>query len=610
MLSVPQSYKEATNASFREFKSLAIISFDESVTIPFATATASSSASGYVPNQACDGRLFLSDEVGQGQHLPSSLGTMSKGWRGGTVSNSSGVINETLTVTYRNTISTKTLFLYTPEGMHPVDFKVYVDDVLIADVVNNDRNMWTYKFSKLTQVKKVRFTATRIASASAPLHVIEFGALHTVVLDDDLLVDFECVTETKPPDNGPVGGVSSNDISLSLNNEAGWFTQNSLNSLFSDTLNSNIFLRLFVALRLPDNTLEYLPWGEYEVSEWRAPNTTLEASVKAYDRLYRVGNLPAPVMPVIVNTNSNELILKLLTGVGIPSSMIQFDLNTAINIPNGWIIGDTVYKALNEICVVANVSIIATRDFKIRVMSNFLNNNPIDSWDDEDQIIELHSPVKNKDTYDGIKLTYSVPTLSGYTELADLGDIELLPGENKLNSIKLDNDHPVLEVGRVLLSDSSDVELLDAEFGALDANFTIQNNTAAIKNIGMSIYGKRLTLTEFTHRTSMTPGAKLYEITSQLVQNNTMASRVASAILPFVIGEHSTLSCTIRGNMAVELLDTVEVYSDTDSMRSDLLQIERIKLIYNGGIEMDIEGRSPKKETQYTYIGMGLVVQY
>lgn len=595
MLAVSGNYLSRTNGSSREYKSLLVLHFSGNTSYPFATATATSSAPGYSPSSACDGRLFLNDYEGIGSFLPGQLRTMSQGWKGGQVSDELGMISEELEVNYKEQEDVSTVFFKALSSGTPEDFSVLLDGVEICNVQGNKEEMWYCELAEKARGRKLTLRVSKTTQPGTQIHLVEFGTVRTIILDDDDIVDYKVVTEVRPAESVPVGGVSSNELSVTLNNEYGWFTQNMNEGFLSPYIKTGVPIHLYTGLCVSDEPrlFEFTPCGEFFASDWNAPSSSLEASLIAYDILYRVGNSIVPLIPVYTFVRISFLIRKVLEELGIPPEQIVVDPGVTATVPIGWIPKGNGYEALNELCTAGNAAIAATYDRKIKIFPNRLNTKSIRDWHDNNQIIDISNPVVYHDVYEGVRVNYAIPEISEYREVATLKAIELAPGINTFDQLELNTNSPIMSVSKLVLREAKNVDILSAHFGAWEGSLVIRNNTDKVQEIDVSIFGRAVDVTRYSYQTTQVPSAKILSIESDLIQHPQLAEQFAQDVLTLVRVPDRNYNMTVRGDLAVELLDLVTVWSEADHMKKADVLIIGQDITYTGGLEVVVRAQTP-----------------
>lgn len=475
-------------------------------------------------------------------------------------------------------------------------------------MTDNVDALWYYKLSLPISVNNVSIEISAMSEAEVNVHLLEFGSVRTLVIDDNEIIDFKVVAETKPPASTPIGGTSANELTITFNNENKWFTQNVKDSLLNEYIKPGTCVQVYTGLSVSDDTFEYVPCGEYYAADWDAPSSSLEASLAAYDILHTVGNKPVPVMPVYIDTDVGTLIRNVLIALGVPAADIIIDPRVRNKVNVGWVPNGNGFDAINTLSIAGHATIATTFDFKVKVFYNFIDEDPIRDWHDDNQIIDLSNPVVYNNVYDAVKVSYAKPSISEYTEIASINDIDVQPGITTIDNVSLGSDFPTSEISKVEILGASDVVLQEASFGAWDGSMVLMNSSNENRTISITLYGRVVTLASLSVSTDNGTADKIIEVESNLIQDIQTAKQFSRGLLAYVIDPAASYSGGTRGDLSVGIMDTVTIRSDIDNMHVDKVVITSQTITYSGGIDVDITARKPIVPKEYVFIAPGVVI--
>src|SRR5690606_31825461 len=106
----------------------------------------------------------------------------------------------------------------------------------------------------------------------------------------------------------PIGYVSANELSLTLNNSDRAFTPTNKESPFYGKLRPGIRVEAFIELEIVENEFESVPLGIFwTAGDWTATSSSVEASIKCYDRLSEIRDRDMPMLRVARHTTVKEM---------------------------------------------------------------------------------------------------------------------------------------------------------------------------------------------------------------------------------------------------------------------------------------------------------------
>lgn len=618
MLQTSVGYNAKADANTRRFEPLLILHFGSNTTYPFATASATSADSGFEAGFACDGRISVNEILGTGRYLPTALRGKSYGWRSSEISNIFGIfeIPQIITIKYKEAESSASLYFIAGSLGIPKTFKVYLQNMqneweLLTEVNDNNEDIWRTSISIERRILGFRLEILETQNPGAKVHIIETGIIRTVVLDKEEIVDMQLLEELKVDTSMPIGGICSNELDITLNNELGWYTQNSDAALFQNLVKQGIKLQAFLGMYNTDNLCEYLPLGKFYMTESDSPNDTLETSMVAYDELYTKGNLDVPELPVFYDVFISELISELLQAVGVPITRIKINLVKDFRVPVGWVPSGSVFNALNELCIAGHCCVFIDREENYQIRSNLEDLDPLVDWHDDNQIIRLANPLKVTDLCETVQVEFCRATEASTTDLINMDINSLVRGSTTFNSVAL-NGAPVSSVDMIQIVPGNNIKLTDLSIGANTISFVLQNSGEQ-SDLSINATGKAYTLIySTTTAKDYNPalrGAQQFKISSNLIQNLKDAKIFSRSLLAYVTDISAKYEMNARGNLSLELMDAINVSSAIDNVMENKVLITKIKTIYDGGIEQELSARKPIIPVETSFIQPGFVIE-
>lgn len=247
------------------------------------------------------------------------------GWWGDTASNAStGAIAGGETLEYDYGVATDIGFVgwWADDYLaYPVDFEVeYYTTVggwqsLVA-VAGNASASWRYELASELTIEKLRIRIDTINRPGSVAKLIEFDAGFSVTVSDRI-VRFDILKEREHSGaTTPVGNVSSNRLTLVLDNSDGVFYRNS-GSIFAPYLISNRRISISIGLELADGSIEELAQGTFYSISWKSSDKSLDTTVEAWDRSKLLKDRDYEDASVQVGMTISELVALLATDFGI-----------------------------------------------------------------------------------------------------------------------------------------------------------------------------------------------------------------------------------------------------------------------------------------------------
>jgi hypothetical protein len=156
---------------------------------------------------------------------------------------------------------------------YPVDFTIMLydqDDTLLKTetVTGNDQVSWSKTIEpQILDVAKQVLTITRWSHEGRCAKIIEFFTSIREVYETGDLVSLKLLEEREASQGSlPVGNISSNEISLALNNESKKFDVDNENSPLKNLLKPNRRIQVWLGAEIEKTweTIKTKPWGEYK----------------------------------------------------------------------------------------------------------------------------------------------------------------------------------------------------------------------------------------------------------------------------------------------------------------------------------------------------------
>jgi hypothetical protein len=592
MLAVSMAYKEAIDASSRTFRALLELFINEGI-----TATASASA-GSNASEVCNGLYRPTDYNSVG----SMLAPISQGWRGAAVSNTIGTIAaETITVTYSGAVTSKHLWVIGRLGNYPVDFSVEVQEngvwAEVATVVGNSNWYWFLQLPMSRVITAFRLTVTKISTANDNALVIECGIINKIVFTDADIQYATLLDEASSESRNPVGTLTSNELTFDLNNEDGWFTITN-NGPLSGLIKPGLKVRMHTGILLPDGNFEFAAWGIFYVTDWYAPSSDLKATITANDKLLKLMGKPAQNRLPAKNVSLKGLFERLFISIGLTPSEYEIDATLTRVMPVCWMPAGTVGDVLQAYATAGLCAVYIDTDDKIRVVDILVTGVSTATLTEANQLVSFDNPQSFSNIYSSVNVVYKVPRLSDVTEIIRIENVAVATGGVLLSKIPFSS--PVGNISYMMLLEAINSKITSITYGVQAADVSISNTGTSTENVTLVIYGQSIigdgaTVTTIdTELYTLWPD-KVLEISSDFIQTESEAMAHADNLIKLAADPQAFYSLQVRGNPAIELMDTLTIQSaNSIKTAQDLIGVViRQQLTYDGGLEGTLLLRKP-----------------
>lgn len=429
----------------------------------------------------------------------------------------------------------------------------------------------------------------------------------TIFEGDDIAI-ISSLEEEKADFDNPLGLVTANEIDVTFDNSDRKFTPTNNNSPYYSKLKPNILIKPYLGLLLPDESLEYIPLGVYRTGDWRTPSMSVEATVTAYDRLYALGELSVPMLPVAVDINIGKLFKVLFDALGLGPDEYYIDptLNQRVSI--GWFPQGKARDAFQTLAVAGKCSINVDRYGVIRVKNNFSAGSHVAVLTDDNQIISVENPQRYLDIYSAVRINYSIPYIKESESILKVENLKV-PNGGIAFEVAFNNG-PVYSVEQISLIGARNATIEEIKYGAWAVAIRIRNHGAA-EVVNLEAIGRVVDKLDSTYNVQdddavVEFGLKELTISNYLIQNEDVARTYGNALIQYVTDPSTNFKLSVRGDPALEVGDIIQISNDIDKIGTKNIRLSRINLDYDGGLSAGIEARKPVVPYYWCFIGPGL----
>ena len=396
------------------------------------------------------------------------------------------------------------------------------------------------------------------------------------VTKQNYLIDSSWLEEGSADSSNPFGAVSSNELSFRLYNDNGIFSPTNPSSPYFGKIRNGI--KVIPYIKVEGTEWEQL--GEYFVTDWEAAITGTYADVITNDQWYQIFSSAAPNYPVTLSLPFNEMLYDVYDLMG---HSIQVSEELTEILPVAFIEG-TPLDFTQEILTGALAFCTCDKVGRLVILP-FISNRPVRAvLTDADQIKVVNAKQSTTKTYEGVELTYVIPSYTEVSKVVELTDIEVAPGTTKILNIA-SSSTPVLKHTLVdIQSTLEKVSLVTYTASSQLVSFEILNPSQVSVAASLSVYGIPVIFTDVVVSDNSTT---LLKVKSSYIQTVEYAMKYRELLENVVNSPVPFLTLSIRGNPLLNIGDRVQVNSTNYNLFFDGV-IQRMSYNYDGGLSCEM----------------------
>lgn len=440
---------------------------------------------------------------------------------------------------------------------------------------------------------------------------VYFDATPTV-FTGSRLIKWSLLEETKS-DLGAQGRVSSNTLKLTLANYDRALTPTNSSGSYYGKLLPNVKIELEIGL-LVGAAYEWLPLGTFWSGDWLAPESSIEATVDCYDRLYALGKLDVPVASVQRATTVATMLTLLFTLLDLDSAEYSVDASLTQPITIGWLGDGSVAQCLQMLAEAGNACVYMDRSNVIQARSLARVDASSLTVTDTSQLLDVQFPQRYKDIHSQVTVSVYSPADSSDGQIGSMS--RTVPGASELAlSRQRWSSSPVSRLQYIAIEDDASaaaLEIHDLIYSSHAYSCTLVNPnsysvTPAIKAVGRAASQPKSDQEQEDAVLKALIGDKKITIDNPMIQDKNSAITYGSYLLARVSDGYPTVSARMRGNPAIELCDTITLSWDSNTVA---MVPHRIQMDFDGGLTSTIEGfkTGVLTHSSYSAVSPGLYV--
>lgn len=536
------------------------------------------------------------------------------GWWGSYISGASGVFTPSQKVSI--TFSARSLNRFDivadgRRGEYPVDFDVYFftdADVLISTVeVRGNTLVDRSEVVTLDNVARIQLEIFVWSAEGKNAKITEISPIFEQIFESQDIVSFSIVEqrETGSSSNIPTGGITSNEADIVLINQNRIFDNNNSLSPFFGNVRQNARIFLEVGVQTAPGVFEYVPVFNGWSGGWNVPDSEIEASTAARDRLELLTRSVFETSAVIENDTFYAWFERVFNNAGLSIADYSIDLllDTADYIvPFGWIERQSHRSALELLAAGSGANVYVDRNGIIQVESiEFLartNRVPVKTYTRSDYSNKDNQPIyANLANEVIVRTSPRVASVSKtvYETIASEPE-SINPGQTQTYTIFY-TEQPIINAVATISPPVAGLSISDTDYYSWGADIQVTSTSAVIETFQFSVTGNSLDITGqqsivFRNQDSINRNGIYsleYEAT-QFLQRRGIAETIADILVRSFSDPQRDLTVTFEpgGDPSIELNDMISI---TDRYETRSYNIVNTQITYNGGLNIQHEGR-------------------
>ena len=510
---------------------------------------------------------------------------------------------------------------------YPVDFTIRLKDelgtILHEEIVTaNTEIAWSKMLdAPVLDVASQEFEIHKWSHEGRQAKILEFFSSVQQTHEDDLIA--VSLLEEREVSQGslPVGNISSNEIVVRLSNEDKRFDPDNDSSPLYGLIKPNRRVRAWLGTEIGGQK-EWVPLGTFWAIDWDTQDDTLEAQVRARDRLELLRKSTFEPGAVEQDVSLYSLAEAVLRDAGLREDEYAIDegLNDII-IPWAWM-GPTTHRDALKIIAGASAAVVyCDRDGKIRVTKPALDElAPGEAYyiqgasfpaefveggaerhgiGPDDYFSPLRTPSRQDEVANEIVVTTQPLKPADIAQEVYRSSMPItIPAGEIVTVTARYNQPPVIGAMASLDMPPAGVSIVDVAYYAWGARVSMENTGDEIAEATLVVTGRPLTVQSAEHIIMRDDdgiadlGVLRYEYPANpLVQTLTQAQAIATGLLSSAKYARRDIEMEWRGNPALELGDLIAVVTDAERDRRSEYVVIRQELDWAGYLRARLTGR-------------------
>lgn len=505
---------------------------------------------------------------------------------------------------------------------HPVDFDInlYNEETLLytETVTGNDKISWEKPLDNaVTEVTKIELVVKRWSHEGRCVKIVEFFTSVQEEYEGEDIISISLIEEKETGAGLPVGHISSNEITLKLNNISRKFDVGNKQSPVYQLLKPNRRIRAWLGVKHDNEEMEWVPLGLFWSGEWKANEAEVSAEISGRDRLELLRKNKFSTSKVQQNKSIYDLAENILQDAGLTAEQYWIDEELQdFTIPYAFFDEQEHREALRKIAEACLGQVYCDREGVIRIegpsyMENLLAGETGTYYlkgtfpAEIDGIIKAYgigpddyfrkdNPPKTDGVANYIEVETQPLTVEAEKEVYRSNEpVTIGAGETKTLTVYF-NETPCIEATASLADEPVGCTIQDAKYYAWGADITVYSPnsgtfTLVIEAKPLKVINKEKVIAK-DEASIAENGVLTYTFPSNpLVQTAAMAQDIADRLLNMFKDPRRDLELEWRGNPALLLGDLVIVPDYKDER--GYFYIVKNELDFSGALRARLSGR-------------------
>lgn len=514
---------------------------------------------------------------------------------------------------------------------YPTDFDVFIyddTDTLLNTTTNYSgtevETLIDFSSDNIITAKYMKLVLNSWSAINTIGKIVEFFGVLTQTFTGADIVSADILEELEADDSGPYGVMSSNELTLELQNvlltvngddiENPFLPENE-NSPFKNSITENVRFSPEIGFKIAGGSFEYVPMGVFWSTEWDVSENKFPAQVTARDRLYILSKNYFIADEILDSTDLQEIAEYVLNHakVNIPLNDLEWDVDASLagfSVDYAWLGKVTYFEALNQIAAACMGRCYCNR-YGVVVLESYVS----DDLSGSPEITISHSMCFKKDRpMTEIKNRVIVPVCPLVPQMAWYGDeFDTVYSSESISVAEVDTiitqevewkDDAVYEFGDVIIDTEESgitIVMTNHRYFPQRAILTFTKTGGTSGSFNFKITGKKLVpvsgikpvIVEDTPQKLLKYDVIEHELKENyLIQSVVNATTIADVLLASLKDGRRDISVEVQGNPCYEPGDNadIETYSKT-SLYEEFRTLRYQYKISKSGLRCNISGK-------------------
>lgn len=454
---------------------------------------------------------------------------------------------------------------------------------------------------------KITLIISKWNRANRQAKITEISPIFEQLFESQDIVSFDVTEqrETGAQSNVPTGGITSNEADIVLINQGRIFDNNNPDSPFTGNIRQNARVFLELGVQTSPGEFEYVPVFNGWSGGWNVPDSEIEATTAARDRLELLSRSQFEGGEVQENNTFAQWFERVLNDAELSVTDYNIDIVLGTGnyiVPFGWIDKQSHRSALELLARGSGASVYVDRNGIIQIDSiEFLartNRTPVKTFTRSDYTDKDNQPIyANLANEVVIRTQPHVARVAGVVYETPAGDPQTIPPNRTQTFTVFYNETPVINAVVSFVIVIPGVSITNTVIYSWGADVTVENTTNSTQSLQFQINGQVLDIgggREVTFRDQASVNNNgLYSLEYDgglFLQDTNLAQTISDILVRSFSNPQRDLTITFEpgGDPSLELNDMISV---TDRYTTQSYNIVNTQLQYNGGLNVQHEGR-------------------